>query len=226
MMDLERLLFLDLETGGFDPKFCPIIEIGSLRRDQVTGEGYAHSSMVLHYSEEWWAHLQFTNPGAYAMHVKSGLREDSIKSAFDQADLASYLEDLGAKNILSGFSNHFDRLFLHEYAPAWLARQHHRQMDVSTFREMGKRYGSPLDAEGLSKNPKHRAIDDCEAARITFNEVVDRYYLNRHPARVSVTPPIARVPCPGCTELESCEGQPHACGGFVRVAPRAPTGLL
>lgn len=182
------LVWMDLEMTGLDPARDVIVEIATIVTDdnlEIVAEG---PDLVIHHSDEV---LAVMDPFVVAMHTKSGLL-DAIRSS------TITLEEAGASTLefikqhvpetrkvpLCGNSIGMDRRFLAAYLPDienWL---HYRSVDVSSIKELVKRWYPKSDGGRPYKQGAHRALDDI---RESINEL--RYYREnvfRPPATVTV----------------------------------------
>ena len=107
--------------------------------------------------------------------------------------------------MLAGNSIHQDRRFIRRYMPALDARLHYRMVDVSTIKELARRWYPQIIAKQPPKNDSHRALDDI---RESIDEL--RYYR----ANVFTRPP-EPAPAP--------EPAPDPAPGASVAAPRSPT---
>jgi oligoribonuclease len=157
-----RMFWVDLEMTGLDPERCAIVEIASLVTDgdlAVVAEG---PSLVVHQPDEVLAGME---PFVRQMHERSGLYErirastTSLAEATAQtvAFLREHVEDKTAP--LCGNSVWKDREFLARYMPEVLAVLHYRVVDVSTVKELVRRW-YPADRQPPKKKEVHRALDD------------------------------------------------------------------
>ena len=92
--------------------------------------------------------------------------------------------------MLAGNSIHQDRRFIRRYMPALEKRLHYRMVDVSTIKELGRRWFPQLVARQPPKKETHRALDDI---RESIDEL--RYY-KQH---IFIPPPVAATPVPSTT---------------------------
>ena len=157
---------MDLEMTGLDPATEVIVEIATLITDDelnVIAEG---PDLVISQPE---AVLVAMDPFVVEMHTSSGLltaiRESTI--TLDQAG-AQTLEFI-KKHIseprsipLCGNSIGTDRRFLARYLPEIENYLHYRSVDVSTIKELVKRWYPGLEITRPTKAGAHRALDDVQ----------------------------------------------------------------
>jgi len=160
------LVWMDLEMTGLDHNSDVIVEIATLVTDndlQIVAEG---PDLVIHQSDEVLARM---NKVVTDMHTHSGLineiRESTITlEAAGAATLEFIKEHVGeARTVpLCGNSIGMDRRFLAAYLPEIEEYLHYRSIDVSTIKELGRRW-YPADYSALTKgNSAHRAMDDIK----------------------------------------------------------------
>jgi len=158
----DNLIWIDLEMTGLDPERDRIIEIATLVTDknlQVLAEGPV---MAVHQSRE---RLDGMDEWNTRQHNGSGLVERINASDIDEQDaerrtIAFLNEHLPAgKSPMCGNSICQDRRFLARYMPALEAFFHYRHIDVSTLKELARRW-APEVANGFSKKSSHLAMDD------------------------------------------------------------------
>ncbi len=155
---------MDLEMTGLDPAKHVIVEIATLVTDDdlnIVAEG---PDLVVHQPEEALALME---PIVVEMHTKSGLLPAIRASTvtLEEAGQAT-LEFIkqwvpeARKVPLCGNSIGMDRRFLDQYLPAiehWL---HYRSIDVSSVKELAKRWYPTLNHGRPYKAGTHRALDD------------------------------------------------------------------
>ncbi len=165
---------MDLEMTGLDPSQHVIVEIATLITDDdlnIIAEG---PELVVHATEE---QLSLMEQVVIDMHTKSGLLE-RIRSSTTTVDdagrqtLAFLQEHIGPRSTpLCGNSIGMDRRFLAAYLPEIEEFLHYRSIDVSTIKELGKRW-NPIAITGAPKKTgTHRALDDIKES---LNELI--YY--------------------------------------------------
>lgn len=160
----KNLIWIDLEMTGLDPEKDRIIEIATVITDthlNILAEGPV---FAVHQSEERLAQMDEWNT---KQHNKSGLvqriRENSVsETVAEQATLEFCKQwvDKG-KSPMCGNSICQDRRFLCRYMPELAAFFHYRNLDVSTLKELAKRW-KPRIMSGAKKESKHLALDDIK----------------------------------------------------------------
>ncbi len=158
----DGLIWIDLEMTGLDPERDLIIEIATIVTDaklEVVAEGPViaihQSDAVLTGMDEWNTR----------QHGLSGLTERVRASRVDEAQaerrtldfLRRYLEP--KQSPMCGNSICQDRRFLARYMPGLEAFFHYRNLDVSTVKEIARRWRPDVLA-GVRKESKHLALDD------------------------------------------------------------------
>jgi oligoribonuclease len=159
------LIWMDLEMTGLDESRHVIVEIATLVTDDdlnIVAEG---PNLVIHQPDEVMAEMDdfVTN-----MHTVSGLLEKIKTSTISEAEAMQQTLDFIKEHSpepnkipLCGNSIRTDRTFLAKYMPEienWL---HYRCVDVSTIKELVKRWNPGLEhARPKSEGITHRAMDD------------------------------------------------------------------
>lgn len=158
----NNLIWIDLEMTGLDPERDRIIEIATLVTDKdlnVLAEGPV---LAVHQPDTQLALMDDWN---VRTHTVSGLVERVKESqqderAAEQATIAFLRQWVpeGASPIC-GNSVGQDRRFLFKYMPALEAYFHYRYLDVSTLKELARRW-KPDVLNGFKKQNTHQALDD------------------------------------------------------------------
>ena len=160
--DANRLIWIDMEMTGLKPDADRIIEVALVITDQqlsVVAEGPVR---VVHQSDDVLDAMDSWNKGT---HGRSGLI-DKVKAATDseaevELDLLRFVAAFVPPNTspMCGNSVCQDRRFLARYMPKLEAHFHYRNLDVSTLKELARRW-KPDIMQGLSKQSKHEALAD------------------------------------------------------------------
>jgi oligoribonuclease len=158
----QNLIWIDMEMTGLDPMTDRVIEIAVVVTDaqlQVRVEGPV---IAVHQSDAVLDGMDAWNRGT---HGKSGLTErvkaSTIDEAAAEAQVIEFLKGyIGARvSPMCGNSICQDRRFLANYMPKLEAFFHYRNLDVSTLKELGKRW-KPEIMDGFKKHQKHTALAD------------------------------------------------------------------
>lgn len=158
----DNLIWIDLEMTGLDPDNDYIIEIATIVTDpqlNILAEGPVfaihQSDAVLDRMDEWC-----TN-----QHGRSGLtqrvKDSQISEQEAQQKTIEFLKayvDKGASP-MCGNSICQDRRFLYRHMPELEAFFHYRNLDVSSVKELAKRW-QPEISKGFKKQGSHLALDD------------------------------------------------------------------
>jgi oligoribonuclease len=162
------LVWMDLEMTGLDATRDVIVEIATIVTDDeltVVAEG---PDLVVHQDETVMATM---DPFVRDMHTKSGLLPLITSSTVTLADagaqtLAFIKEHVPAPRTvpLCGNSIGTDRRFLVRYLPEIEEWLHYRSVDVSTIKELARRWYPGVVQNGKEKEGRHRALDDIRAS--------------------------------------------------------------
>lgn len=164
MNDKHRLIWIDLEMTGLDPEHDRILELAVIVTDanlSILAEGPV---FALHQPEARLAQMDAWNTH---QHNQSGLVTRVRNSLFNEAQveeqtlafLSTWLEP--GLSPMCGNSICQDRRFLCKYMPKLAAFFHYRNLDVSTLKELARRWHPEL-LKGLTKQSKHLALDDIK----------------------------------------------------------------
>jgi oligoribonuclease len=160
--DASRLIWVDLEMTGLKPDVDRIIEVAIVITDENLEPVAEGPVRVLHQAD---AVLEGMDSWNKATHGRSGLIAKVKASALSEPEVeAEMLDFLGAHvppgaSPMCGNSVCQDRRFLARYMPALEAYFHYRNLDVSTLKELARRW-KPQVMAGLSKQGKHEALAD------------------------------------------------------------------
>ncbi|MGM0632807.1 MAG: oligoribonuclease [Pseudomonadota bacterium] len=169
----QTLVWIDLEMTGLSPEQDRIIEVATLVTDgdlNILAEGPA---LAVHQSEQQLALMDDWNQKT---HGDSGLIDRVRASRISEAEAEQQTLDFLAKysepgaSPICGNSVHQDRRFLVRYMPKLEAFFHYRNLDVSTVKELARRW-KPSVLDGVTKQSRHEALADI---RDSVNEL--RHY--------------------------------------------------
>lgn len=164
MNTADNLIWIDLEMTGLNPDTDRIIEIATIVTDKNLNELAQGPVLAIHQSDEVLARMDEWNTRT---HGESGLvqrvRESTLNEAAVEAQTIEFLThwvEAGASPIC-GNSIGQDRRFLWRYMPKLEAYFHYRNLDVSTLKELARRW-APEVLEGVKKSSSHKALEDIQ----------------------------------------------------------------
>ena len=179
----HNLVWLDCEMTGLDPETERIIEIAVVVTGPHLTPRVEGPVLVIHQSDELLGHMDAWNTNT---HGASGLTAKVKASTLTEIDaqqqiidfLSAYVPKSGSP--MCGNTIGQDRRFLARYMPKLEAFFHYRNLDVSTLKELAKRW-RPEVAASFKKQQKHTAladvhesIDELEHYRDRFLRMTDR----------------------------------------------------
>ena len=158
----NRLIWLDMEMTGLDPEKERIIEVAVVVTEPdltVVAEGPV---IVVHQSNELLDAMDHWNTST---HGRSGLTDKVRASAIDEAQAEATLIAFLAQHVPAGKSPMCgntigqDRRFMVRYMPKLEEFFHYRNLDVSTLKELARRW-RPDVYKGFDKKSRHEALAD------------------------------------------------------------------
>lgn len=158
----DRLVWVDMEMSGLQPETDRILEIAMIVTDgdlNIVAEGPV---LVVHQEDVVLDRMDAWNKGT---HGKSGLIDKVKASTLTEAEVEveclAFLKQHVKSSIspMCGNTIHQDRRFMNRYMPKLEAYFHYRNIDVSTIKELCKRW-QPEIAKGFSKQQAHTALAD------------------------------------------------------------------
>lgn len=160
----DNLIWIDLEMTGLIPETDVIIEIATLVTDSQLNLLAEGPIIAVHQGDEILNGMDEWNTN---QHGKSGLtqrvRESRIDSVQAEQLTISFLEQYvpRGKSPICGNSICQDRRFLARYMPKLESYFHYRNLDVSTLKELTRRW-APDVMKQYQKDSKHLAMDDIK----------------------------------------------------------------
>ncbi len=157
-----NLVWLDCEMTGLDPEKERLIEIAVIVTGPNLEPRVEGPVLVIHQSDEILGKMDAWNKGT---HGRSGLidkvKASTMTEAEAEAQLIAFLSKYVPKGVapMCGNSIGQDRRFLARYMPKLEAFFHYRNVDVSTFKELARRW-RPDVYSGFKKAQKHTALAD------------------------------------------------------------------
>lgn len=160
--DDERLIWLDMEMTGLNPQSDKIIELAIVITDKHLNTIAEAPVWVVHQSDAILAGMDAWNQKT---HGNSGLIEkvrasNMTEQDVEQAALAFIQTYIGMnKSPMCGNSIGQDRRFMANYMPQLERHFHYRNLDVSTLKELARRW-HPKIYDGFKKQTRHTALAD------------------------------------------------------------------
>ncbi len=159
----DVLVWIDLEMSGLDPERERILEIATLVTDSDLNLLAEGPDLVVHQDNGLLVNMDAWNQDH---HGKSGLIESVQKSQISEPEaelatlafLRSYSEE--GSSPMCGNSVHQDRRFLVRAMPELAGFFHYRNLDVSTIKELARRWYPEIVAAAPEKGGDHRAMAD------------------------------------------------------------------
>jgi oligoribonuclease len=158
----QNLIWLDCEMTGLDPEVDRLIEIAVVVTGPMLQPRIEGPVLVIHQSDEQLDKMDAWNKGT---HGKSGLidkvKASSVTEAQAELEVLEFISKYVPRNgaPMCGNSISQDRRFLVKYMPKLEAYFHYRNIDVSTLKELAKRW-RPDVYSSFRKQQKHTALAD------------------------------------------------------------------
>ena len=160
----QPLVWIDLEMTGLDVATETIVEVAVIVTDGSLEQIIEGPDLVVSAPEDVLARM---HPRVVEMHRSSGLIDEIRASELTLADaedqVLAFLRGHVGRDVdapLAGNSVHADRMFLRAYMPALEAFVHYRNVDVSTIKELARRWYPQVFAKAPAKRAGHRALAD------------------------------------------------------------------
>ena len=158
----QNLVWLDCEMTGLDPEKEKLIEIAVIVTGPQLTPRLEGPVLVIHQSDDLLEKMDNWNKGT---HGRSGLidkvKTSTVTEADAEAQILTFLSRYVPKGTspLCGNTISQDRRFLVRYMPKLESFLHYRNIDVSTFKELAKRW-KPEVYSAFKKQQRHTALAD------------------------------------------------------------------
>ncbi|PWF23006.1 oligoribonuclease [Corticimicrobacter populi] len=162
MQNENRLVWLDMEMTGLDPEKERIIEVAVVVTEPDLTTVAEGPVLVIHQPDSVLDAMDNWNKGT---HGRSGLidkvKASTLDEATAEAQLIAFLSQHmpAGKSPLCGNTISQDRRFMFRYMPKLEAFFHYRNLDVSTLKELCRRWKPEL-IKGFEKKTRHEALAD------------------------------------------------------------------
>jgi oligoribonuclease len=187
---------MDLEMTGLDPGHHVIVEIATLITDDDLAIIEEGPDLVVHATPEQLAEM---DEFVLNMHTRSGLLADIERSTLSLADAGAQTLEFLQRHIpeprtvpLAGNSIGTDRRFLATQLPEIEDYLHYRSVDVSTIKELCRRWRPEIYRAAPSKKGGHRALQDIRESVAELAYYRDAFFIQG--AAPSPTPPTPSTP--------------------------------
>ncbi|MGR8921831.1 MAG: oligoribonuclease [Gammaproteobacteria bacterium] len=178
----DNLIWIDLEMTGLEPARDVIIEIATIVTSATLDERVEGPVIAIHQDDTVLAGMDEWNT---RQHGQSGLTERVRQSRHTTAAAEQATLDFLARHVPAGVSpmcgNSIcqDRRFLYKYMPRLAEYFHYRNLDVSTLKELARRWAPELPA--FPKQGSHLALDDIR------DSIAELEYYRAHLLRLPAT---------------------------------------
>ncbi|MGE5616812.1 MAG: oligoribonuclease [Bacillota bacterium] len=174
--DKTPLVWIDMEMSGLVPERDVILEVAMVVTDSDLNTIAEAPVLVVHQSDSVLDGMDSWNKST---HGKSGLvdkvKASTLTEAQAEARLLDVLKPIVASGAapLAGNTVHQDRRFMARYMPALDAYLHYRIVDVSTLKELARRW-RPDVLQGVAKEGRHEALADV------YESIEELRYYRQH----------------------------------------------
>lgn len=160
--DQNNLIWLDMEMTGLNPDTDRIIEVAMIVTDSQLNVVAESPVLVVHQSD---AVLDGMDDWNKTTHGKTGLidkvKASTLSEAEAEAQLLAWMQEYvpARTSPMCGNTVHQDRRFMARWMPKLEEYFHYRNLDVSTLKELARRW-KPEVAKGVVKKGRHEALAD------------------------------------------------------------------
>jgi oligoribonuclease len=181
----DRLVWIDMEMSGLDPDKERVLEIATIITDKDLIVVAEQAEIVVHQPDEVLAAMDDWNR---KHHGGSGLTErvrtSTVTEAEADASITAFIDahvPTSERPVLAGNSIHQDRRFIVRYLPKLDKRLHYRMVDVSTIKELARRWYPEVFEHRPAKRETHRALDDIRESIDELRFWREQVFLPRPP---------------------------------------------
>jgi oligoribonuclease len=160
--DANNLIWIDMEMSGLNPETDKVLEVAIVVTNSQLETVAEAPVLVVHQPDSV---LDVMDDWNKSTHAKSGLVGRVKASTLTEADVAERMVAFLSQHVparispMCGNSVHQDRRFMARHLPALEAYFLYRNLDVSTLKELAKRW-KPAIMAGLTKHGRHEALAD------------------------------------------------------------------
>jgi oligoribonuclease len=178
--EANNLIWIDMEMSGLNPDTDRILEVAVVVTDSRLNTVAEGPVLVVHQPA---AVLDVMDQWNKSTHAKTGLIEKVKAATLGEAEVEARVVAFLAEHVpprmspMCGNSVHQDRRFLARYMPVLEAYFLYRNLDVSTLKELAKRWKPEIMA-GLTKHGKHEALADI------YESIEELKYYREHLLKV------------------------------------------
>ena len=174
--DANHLIWIDMEMSGLNPDTDKILEVALVVTDSDLNTVAEAPVLIVHQPA---ALLEAMDEWNKSTHAKTGLIDKVKASNLSEAEVEAQQIDFLSQHVpakaspMCGNSICQDRRFLARHMPQLEAYFHYRNLDVSTLKELVKRW-KPDIAGGVTKQSKHEALADI------YESIEEMKYYREH----------------------------------------------
>ena len=169
----DALVWVDCEMTGLDVDKCRLLEIAVIVTDPSLETVIPGPDLVIHQPCEILDSMNEWCKGQFGWRSPSDFDQDKLaaaclKSQVSEADaetqILAFLSEHVApgKGVLAGNTVHMDKRFLDKYTPRFSQFLHYRIVDVSTVKELCRRWNPEIYTNAPYKKASHRALEDIQ----------------------------------------------------------------
>ncbi|MCB1630502.1 MAG: oligoribonuclease [Pseudomonadales bacterium] len=182
MLSDDALVWVDMEMTGLDPQRDRVLEIATIVTDAALAVIAEGPVLAIHQDDATLAAMDEWNTRT---HGASGLVERVRASRIDEREAERITLDFLAQHVVAGKSpmcgNSIcqDRRFMAQHLPRLEVFFHYRNLDVSTIKELARRW-RPEVLASLIKQGSHRALDDIRESIAELRHYRDTFFRIDH----------------------------------------------